>query len=176
MLGKKSIALAMLVILTLPQVALAQSLLTINSANETNQSLEEKSSEELLTQRRRRGRRSKARRRRRRVRRNRSSRRGSRSRRRRRRRREFRREVRRYRRRETVGNVVTGIAGIAIGAAIAESNRRDESNTQVIITNQGNTLEDNTYYDDLYECQALDQGGYYDGEDSADECYEDEEE
>ena len=85
------------------------------------------------------------------------------------RRREFRHslrnEARRYRRRNAAGRLITGVVGAGIGAAIAESNRNNRRDTEVIIIDQGQELRERTYYDALYECDHLDQGGYYNADD-----------
>jgi hypothetical protein len=159
MIKKKSMIFILITILGFPQIALAESLIKVNTLVNDNNSLEKNEDNLLLTQRGRRrgGRRSRARRSRRgiqRAYRRRGYRRG--------RRREFRNEVRDYRRRERIRDVVGGMAAIGIGAAIAESNRNDGTGTQTIINNQGASLQERQYYDDLYNCQHLDHGGYYD--------------
>ena len=76
-------------------------------------------------------------------------------------RREIRDEVRRERNRRTAGRIIRGVIGIGIGAAIAESNRNNRNNSEVIIIERDQELESRGYYDELYKCEHLNQGGYY---------------
>ena len=76
-------------------------------------------------------------------------------------RREIRGEIRDRRNRRTAARIIRGVIGIGIGAAIAESNRNNRNNSEVIIIERDRELEERGYYDELYKCEHLDQGGYY---------------
>jgi hypothetical protein len=158
MIKKKSMIFILVTILGFPQIALAENLIKVNTLVNDHNSLEKTEDNLLLTRRghRRGSRGHRARRSRRGIRREHRSgyRRGRRS--------EFRDEVRDYRRRDRALDVVGGITAIGIGAAIADSNEDDGSSTQVIINDHASSLQGQEYYDDLYDCQDLDQGGYYD--------------
>ena len=74
---------------------------------------------------------------------------------------EIRGEIRDRRNRRTAARIIRGVIGIGIGAAIAESNRNNRSNSEIIIIERDRELESRGYYDELYKCEHLDQGGYY---------------
>ena len=74
---------------------------------------------------------------------------------------EIRGEIRRERDRRTAARIIRGVVGIGIGAAIAESNRNNRNNSEVIIIERDRELESRGYYDELYKCEHLEQGGYY---------------
>ena len=57
--------------------------------------------------------------------------------------------------------IIRGVIGIGIGAAIAESNRNNRNNSTIIIIERERELEERGYYDELYKCEHLAQGGYY---------------
>ena len=76
-------------------------------------------------------------------------------------RREIRGEIRDRRNRRTAARIIRGVIGIGIGAAIAESNRNNRNNSEVIIIERDRELESRGYYDELYKCEHLNQGGYY---------------
>ena len=155
MMKKKGFLFVLIAILGFPQIAFAQSLIKASTFINNNESVEITEDNLLLTQRKRSSRRKRARRSRRKV--HRPSRPGRKARR-RARRRGFRDGARRAR----VGAAVTGIIGVGIGAAIADSAREDEAITETIIINEGDTLDNRDYYDDYYDTD-FDQGGYYDG-------------
>ena len=77
--------------------------------------------------------------------------------------------MRRERNRRTAGRIVRGVIGIGLGAAIAESNRNNRNNSEVIIIERDQELESRGYYDELYKCEHLNQGGYYNA-DELEEC------
>jgi hypothetical protein len=164
MLKKKSISLTLLAVLGLPQICLAENFSTTDTLSQTTGSIELSQDNIMIADRRDRAR-QELRNRRREIRSDIRDR--SRDRRdyRRDRRREFRDDVRdsarRARNRRTARRVVGGVAAIGIGAAIAESNRNNRQNTETVIIERGNDLEDRGYYDDLYKCEHLNQGGYY---------------
>ena len=169
MVIKKSVCIFLLAILGLPQISLASVANIDNMATEgANSSFVELNEEDsLLAQR---NRRQRARERlRSRPRPNRPINRERRWERRREFRRDVRDEVRRERNRRTAGRILTGVVGVGIGAAIAESNRNNRQNTETIIIDQGREIQDRAYYNDLYKCDYLEQGGYYNA-DELEQC------
>ena len=172
MLKKKSLIFILVTILGFPQITLAGSLIKTDTlVNNNIGSIEIDEDNSLLTQRRGKRRRKKNRRRQRARRARRYvPRRGRRKQRRRARRRSFRNEVRRHRRRQNVRDIVGGIVTIGIGAAIIDSLNRDRRNAEVVIINQGNALDNSPYYNELYKCRHLDQGGGYYNRNELEDC------
>lgn len=167
MFQKQSISIALLAVLGLPQICLADNLTAANILSQTTDSLEFPEDNIIIADRRDEVRRE-LRKRRREIRSDRRDRYRDRRDYRRERRREFRDDVRdsarRARNRRTARRVIGGITAIGIGAAIANQNRNDRNNTETIIIDQGDNLRNRNYHDDLYRCQHLQQGGYYDAD------------
>ena len=163
MIKKKSLIFILVAILGFPQITLAESLINTNTLINNN-SLEINEDNLLVTQHRGKTktnkRRKRARTARRRV--HRAYRNDRIHERRRDRLRNFRDGIREYRKRETIRDVVGGMDIIGIGAAISKSNRNDQRRTQTVIIDRGGFLQEQEYYGDLYQCQYLDRGGYYD--------------
>ncbi len=167
MFKEKSISLALLAVLGLPQICLAENLATTNVSSQTKDLIEFPEDNIIIADRRDKVRKE-LRKRRREVRSDRRDRyRDSRDYR-RDRRREFRDDVRdsarRARNRRTARRVIRGVTAVGVGAAIANQNRNDRNNTETIIIDQGDNLRNRNYHDDLYRCRHLQQGGYYDAD------------
>ncbi len=168
MFKKQSISLALLATLGLPQICVAENLTSTSNSEilvNNQDSLEFTENNFIIADRRDEVRRE-LRKRRREVRSDRRDRARDYRDYRRDRRSDFRDDVRdsarRARNRRTARRVIGGVTAVGVGAAIANQNRNYRNSTETIIIDQGDSLRNRDYHDDIYRCRHLQQGGYYD--------------